>query len=109
MPAFPACGDPALIDISDIVRHLSDPDVVQAMAMATPPLYGQDERPGDGTMFQVLRGDGHGFLAGADCDTGEFCHGHVPAGIARLVADLKALDQHQLAAPTCASQNPPSP
>jgi hypothetical protein len=109
VPALPACGDATQIDVSDILRDLADPDVVLAMAMATPPLYGFDQRPVDGTMFQVLRGDGHGFLAGGSCDTGAFCHGPVPAGIARLVSDLEALDQLQLADPSCASQNPPHP
>jgi hypothetical protein len=107
MPALPACGDSARVDASDIARDFADPDVARAMAMSTPPLYGLDSRPTDGTMFQLMRGDGHGFLAGPTCDTvSEFCHGSVPAGIARLVADLKALDQQQLADPSCASQNP---
>lgn len=109
MPALPACGDATLIDMADVIRDLADPDVVQAMAMTTPPLYGLDQRPVDGAVFQVLRADGHGFLAGGICDTGAFCHDPVPAGIARLVADLKALDQQQLADPSCASQNPSPP
>ncbi len=106
MPALPACGDTGQIDVSDIVRDFADPDVVQAMAMVTPPLYGLDQRPVDGAMFQILRDDGHGFLAGSSCDTGAFCHGPVPTGIARLVADLKALDQQQLGDPSCASLQP---
>lgn len=108
-PALPACADGARIDVSDIARDLADPDVVHAMAMTTPPLYGQDSRPTDGQMFQILRGDGHGFLAGPTCYTTEFCNGPVPAGIVRLVADLQALDQQQLADPSCAAQNPPHP
>lgn len=108
-PALPACGDSARIDVSEIARDLADPDVVSAMAMGTPPLYGQDSRPTDGTMFQILRGDGHGFLAGPTCYVAESCYGPVPSGIARLVADLQALDQQQLADPSCATQNPPHP
>jgi hypothetical protein len=102
-PALPACGAATLVDVSDIMRDLADPDVVQALSQTTPPLYGYDQRPVDGTMFQVLRADGHGFLAGAFCDTGAFCHGVVPLGIARFVTDLKALDQQQLGDPTCAN------
>lgn len=108
-PALPACGDPARLDVSDIARDLADPDVVHALAMSAPPLYGLDSRPTDGQMFQLLRGDGRGFLAGPTCDTGEFCHGPVPSGIVRLVADLQALDQQQLPDPSCAAQNPPHP
>ncbi len=32
-----------------------------------------------------------------------------PGGIARLAADLQALDQQQLVDPSCASQNPAPP
>jgi hypothetical protein len=102
-PALPACGDSTLLDISDVLRDLADTDVVAALAMSTPPLYGLDSRPTDGTMYQVLRADGHGFLAGPACTTGEFCHGAVPAGIMRLVTDLQALDQQQLADPSCSA------
>ncbi len=105
MPALPVCGDSSQIDVSDIARDLADPDVVHAMAMSTPPLYGVDSRPTDGVMFRVLRDDGHGFLAGPTCATvGEFCNGPVPPGISRLVGDLQALDQQQLADPSCAGQ-----
>jgi hypothetical protein len=108
-PAIPTCGDPARIDVSDITRDLGDPDVVHAMAAITPPLYGLDSRPTDGVMFRVLRDDGHGFLSGPPCDTGEFCHGPVPTGISRLVGDLQALDQQQLADPGCVALTPPHP
>ena len=47
-PALPACGDVTRIDAGDIVRDLANPDVLQAMAMATAPLYGLDQRPIDG-------------------------------------------------------------
>lgn len=106
-PALPTCGDSARLDVSDIARDLADPNVVHAMAMGTPPIYGVDPRPTDGAIFQLLRGDGHGFLAGSTCATvGEFCNGPVPAGIARLAADLQALDQQQVADPSCAAQQP---
>lgn len=102
-PTLPACGDSTLIDISDVLRNLADADVVTALAMAAPPLYGLDSRPTDGSMFQVLRADGHGFLVGPPCTTGEFCHGTVPAGIAQLVTYLLALDQQQIADASCSA------
>lgn len=103
-PALPACGDPARVDVADIMRDIADPDVQAALAMATPPVFGIDPRPYDGTIFRFARADGRGFYAGEACDQdggGQFCHGSVPAGVARLVADLRALDQQQLATEEC--------
>jgi hypothetical protein len=105
-PALPACNGSS-IDVADIVRDLADADVRTAFGMASPPTYGNDPRPVDGAIFQILRADGHGFLAGADCEAGSFCHGPVPPGVARLVSDLQALDQQQLADPTCGPLSPP--
>ncbi len=102
-PTLPSCGDATRIDASDIVRDLADAEVQAALSAPTPPVYGFDTRPGDGVIFKFQRADGRGFFAGADCDAGSFCHGAVPAGIARLEADLKALDTQQLADPSCAA------
>src|SRR5262249_53765373 len=98
-PVLPACNGPA-IDVADIVHDLAAADVQSALGMSSPPTYGTDPRPVDGVIFQLLRADGHGFLAGGDCQGSATCQ-PVPPGVARLVSDLQALDQQQLADPSC--------
>jgi hypothetical protein len=87
------------------MRDIADAHVQAALRAATPPLYGNDPRPYDGTVFSFIRADGRGFFAGDACNggggTGTSCV-PIPAGITRLVADLRALDQQQLADPSCA-------
>ena len=101
-PPLPAC-DAAAIDVSDVMRDVADPDVQKALALATPPLYGTDPRPVDGNIFSFQRGDGRGFLAGGQCTgSGTSCVA-IPAGIVRLVATLRALDEQQLKDASCAS------
>jgi hypothetical protein len=102
MPAFPPCNSATAVDVADIRRDLADADVQRAFAAATPPIYGRDDRPADGTLFQLLRGDGRGFLAGGACTAGATGCVPVPAGVARLVALLRSLDQQQLMDPSCA-------
>jgi hypothetical protein len=100
-PPLPACNTPAVIDVADLLRDLRHADVQRALAAAAPPLYGHDTRPADGTVFKFLRGDGRGFLVGEACWAGACVE--IPAGIARLVADLRALDSQQLKRPSCAA------
>ena len=88
--------------IERIKNDLADADVQAALAMPTPPLYGGDTRPVDGTIFQFLRDDGRGFLMGRACGGATGCI-DIPAGIAKLVADLRLLDTRQLMDPSCAS------
>src|SRR5687767_7509340 len=66
------------------------------------PLYGLDSRPVDGTVFEMRRADGRGFLVGAPCrsDVVTPCVA-IPVGIQRLVNRLRALDAQQLATPWC--------
>ena len=98
-PAMPPCGVDDLYSPADITGALGDTDVQKALAMATPPIYGRDTRPVDGSIFQFLRADGRGFLAGGACGSGgplpAACV-EVPAGITRLVNALRALDEQQL-------------
>jgi hypothetical protein len=101
-PALPACNATDLIDVADIMRDIADPDVQRALAAATPPTYGRDTRAVDGTVFQFLRGDGRGFLAGLPCGSVAGCTA-IPVGVAQLVADLRALDTQQLKDASCAA------
>lgn len=103
-PALPDCGSAKVIDVSDLLSDLLHADVQSALAEAAPPSYGRDDRPLDGTMFQFLRADGHGFLVGSACPaTGTPACVSPPDGIALLVADLRALDVQQLTDPSCAA------
>jgi len=101
-PALPACNS-ANLDVGDIMLDIASGDVAAALASATPPIYGEDARPYDGTIFQFLRDDGRGFLAGGACRAGASGCVDVPAGVAKLVADLGALDAQQLMDPSCAA------
>jgi len=102
-PALPACNSVNLIDAADIILDIASSDVAVALASATPPIYGRDPRAYDGSIFQFLRADGRGFLAGADCGTGVSGCVDVPPGVAKLVADLIALDAQQLMDASCAA------
>jgi hypothetical protein len=101
-PALPACNTATAIDVSDVMRDIADPDVQKALAMATPPLYGRDTRPVDGSVFSFQRADNRGFLAGLPC-TGAAACVEIPPGITRLVETLRALDQQQLKDATCSA------
>jgi hypothetical protein len=106
-PAMPPCGVEDLYSPADVMRAIGDTDVQKALAMATPPIYGRDTRPVDGSIFQLLRADGRGFLAGGACGSGGPLPGaacvEVPVGITRLVNVLRALDEQQLRDASCAA------
>jgi hypothetical protein len=102
-PALPACNTANAIDVSDVMRDLNDPDVQAALKTAQPLVVGHDERPVDGSIFSVMRADGHGFMVGGDCPlTSRSCN-PIPKGLAQLVATLRALDEQQLKDASCTS------
>jgi len=102
-PALPACNSADAIDLSDILRDLADADVQAALKEPKAPLFGKDLRPVDGTVFSFAAASGGGFLVGsASCLGGELCP-PIPAGITKLVADLRALDKQQLQDPVCSA------
>lgn len=100
-PALPACGDLARLDVSDIMRDIAHADVQAALSLASPPLYGRDDRPVDGQIFVVTRAVGRGVQVGSDCRPTDVGCTAPPAGIRELVDDLKALDRQQLMDPSC--------
>jgi hypothetical protein len=102
-PAPPACNTADRVDPADVLRAVADPDVQAALAQPAPPLYGRDTRPVDGAVFQLLRADGRGFLAGSSCQTSEPACAAIPAGVSRMVTLLRALDTQQLMDPSCAA------
>ncbi len=100
-PAIPPCTDGDPVSACDIAQDLADPAVQAALAQATPPFYGLDSRPIDGTAFSFKRDDGHGFEVGAgSCGNASGCT-PVPAGIARLKADLQKLDGAMILTAEC--------
>jgi hypothetical protein len=101
MPSLPICRGVAL-DINDVRLDLEDADVRLALSAATPTLFGFDSRQLDGTVFEVQRSTGGSLLVGGDCGSDSSCR-PVPAGIAKLVADLRALNAQQLADPSCSA------
>jgi hypothetical protein len=100
-PALPACHTDGAIDVSDIVLDLRDDEVQKSLAMTPPPVYGVDTRPNDGSISEVKRASGGSILVGGDCPlTSSSCR-PIPPGVAKLVADLTALNEQQLADPSC--------
>jgi len=100
-PALPACHTDGAIDVSDIVLDLRDEEVQKALAMMSPPVYGVDTRPNDGSISEVKRASGGSLLVGGDCPPASSSCRPIPPGVAKLVADLAALDAQQLKDPTC--------
>ena len=100
-PPLPACDTPNAIDIADIKRDLAHPDVQAALSLKSPPLYGRDTRPNDLSVFALTASTGGGFLLGTTCPASASSCIAIPAGIAKLVADLRALDQQQPGDPAC--------
>lgn len=108
-PPLPTCGLANAIDGVDIMRVILDADVQAALSKPADPtmplIFGRDNRPVDSPIFRFSRGDGREFFVGGPCMTtgsATSCNA-IPAGIARLVTELRALDQQQLADPSCAA------
>ena len=103
MPALPPCLTGQMLDINDIRNDLADPDVRLAFATTPPLVFGVDSRRGDGTILEVkLWKSGSSFLVGPDCPPSSSSCRPIPPGVAKLVADLQALNEQQLADPSCA-------
>jgi hypothetical protein len=100
-PAMPACGEPALVDVSDVEEVLAGPDVAQAFAETPLPTYG-DRGVADGPSFLVTRPDGHGFNVGLACNTPSATCRPIPPGLLAARTLLRALITQQLADPACA-------
>jgi hypothetical protein len=100
-PAMPPCGAQDIITAYDIEVHdLTSADVRAALAEAPPPLFGYDQRPVDGSVFEFKTAKGSSFLVGSDCGTMAGCRA-IPPGIKQLRDRLVALDAQQLSDPAC--------
>jgi hypothetical protein len=98
---LPSCGDASRVDVADIDAAVEDPDVQAALARPTPPIYGRDTRPVDGSIFTFHRASGGGFGVGAPCGDDDSDCTPAPAGIQRLVTLLGALDTQEQTLPGC--------
>jgi hypothetical protein len=90
------------------MRVILDADVQDALSKGgdanMPLIFGRDGRAFDASIFRFSRNDGRQFFVGSACPTGSAAScKEIPAGIARLVTELRALDQQQLADPSCAA------
>lgn len=101
-PPLPACATPGLLDSRDIMDDIFA--YIQFGPSGGPNLFGRDARAYDGTVFSFTNARGAGFVVGDPClpESPPSCQ-DAPAVVKRLVADLRALDQQQLADPTCAA------
>jgi hypothetical protein len=100
-PPLPPCGAQDVITAYDIEVHdLAQPEVRAALAAPQPLLYGYDNRPVDGAVFEFRRADGRGFLVGAPCDGRPACRA-IPPGLTQLMNRLGTLDEQQMRAPEC--------
>lgn len=108
-PGLPACGDPDKIDVNEIAWDLADPDVMLAFTLPAPALYGVDTRPADGSLYQIVRSSGGTIQVGSDCPVSSSSCRPIPAGIARLAADLRKLIDAQTTGIACENVNRPFP
>lgn|SRR5450631_772237 len=99
-PTIPPCTDGGPVSACDIAQDLDDPVVQAALAQTPPPFFGQDTRGMDGNAFSFMRADGHGFEEEDGACVSSTCV-PVPAPIARLKADLQALDGALILSPEC--------
>jgi hypothetical protein len=100
--ALPACGTAGAVTPATVAADLADPDVKTGFAAASTPFYGVDQRPADGPAYSVTQPDGHTILVGSPCTTssGSACRA-IPAGVQRLVDDLRTAASAVLAASVC--------
>jgi hypothetical protein len=108
-PPFPACGG-AGIDVADVMAAFADPDVQRAfvpMASGLPRSYGQINIAGDAPAFEFQRTNGDTFLiAMEDCSAPSAQCTPIPPALSRLLTLIRALNQQQLADPSCAFTRP---
>ncbi len=101
------CGasDAAAPSLGRLVADFGAADVQSAFSASDsggPLLFGVDQRPADGAVFVVQRDDGRSFQVGAPCQGGLGCI-PIPPAVSRLVADLEAVEQAEVASAACSS------
>jgi hypothetical protein len=101
-PAMPPCNDRDRVDVRDVEAALAHADVQAALALATPPIYG-NRGIADGPNFNFMRADGRGFNAGIQCDVPSATCMPIPPGIVAAVDLLRGLIRQQRMDPECSA------
>lgn len=100
-----ACGAKGLVTTERLSDGLNQADVKDALEKAktsdTPPLYGFDMRPTDGSVLQVTV-DGVTFLVGSDCGDEPGCT-PIPQGLAYLGVALNGIEDDVRGEAACAA------
>jgi hypothetical protein len=99
-PPLPSCNNPDRIDVRDVEVAIAHPDVQAALALATPPIYG-NTGIADGPSFSFRRADGRGFNTELDCTTPSTTCKPIPPGIKTLVDLLRMLLRQGQMDPAC--------
>ena len=101
-PPLPACGASGVVSLANIIADLAASDVQAAFKSGTTPLYGVDSRPMDGTVYSVSLVSGGAILVGGVCSSsGSTGCVAIPAGVQRLVDDLRSLATAATATAEC--------
>ena len=102
-PALPMCGDGNAIDVSDVMSDIADPAVQLLLSLTTTQtiMLGVRITPDD-SLFSFQISGTAGFQVGASCWDGLSNCTAIPPSVAKLRADLIALDKQQRMDPLCA-------
>lgn len=95
---LPSCGGDAQVDAETIRAAIAHPDVQSALAGA-PRVFGIDDRPVDGSIFEIVIDD-QSVLVGRPCEGEPQCE-PIPAGVQNLVDVLRATTAQQATAEMC--------
>ena len=102
-PSLPACAASS-VTVATINADLADPDVKSLWTLPQDPvpLFGADLRAMDGTVYSIVRDDGHKLLVGSQCASPVMnsCR-YISAGLVRLTQDLQKLAASMLTDPVC--------
>ncbi len=103
-PSLPACGAAGVVTVATINVDLADPEVAELWTLPQDPvpLFGEDARPVDGTVYSIALDDGRKVLVGTQCASPVMssCRS-IPEGLVRLTEDLRTLSRAMLADPAC--------
>jgi len=101
-PPMPDCNSPDRVDVSDVEAAIAHADVQAALALATPPTYG-NRAVADGPNFNFMRSGGRGFNAGLACSVPSATCTPIPPGVSALVELLRMLIRQQRMDPACSA------